>query len=895
LDVGQLYATDIPSGTYRGEFFGSYVIDSTNLRTLEVVNDQLMYTSPAGNYFTMVSNLNPQTHAMAWSTAFGMESYEYSIMVNPQGNMVVAGNPYSSTIAGPDYTWASAFVMAGATINYSFDFQVTSVDEVYPTSGLLSGNVAVLSCSSFSDLRRDLLVAVDVTTQQPLWAFSTKTGVSWIGAAVAQHPTDATKVVYAVSDNNNVQLRLHVVDILTGAVASTFQIDTTPVDVGSVFGSFGDFFLTTRNGRLHMSITSHNNMTSDKHVFSIVDITARTLGPYVTVTSVTPTITPHTITTRAVTVLTAPVPWLAGTTTPAQVITAPQTVCPASTWVNGYTPHTLDVDGYIGVTKGLSLNGDTGTVGQVVTRTVDGARWGTVSGGGTNFWRVTTNGNTSLYPPDWVDEDGTPTGDNGTRYTTPYNPQDYTGGGGIFRDDNIALGRGTMYKAGLLDPAGEGSALTVTNNIAVGAYAMYNMGRSSATVATSNNVAIGTRTCANLTEGDDNVAIGKNVMNGVGVYESSYNVAIGSDALPQGGSYTVALGQLSGPRSIASGSCTWIGSSTGHGVTGPNGNIPTDTIAIGSYAAYQSNSTPGTARFESDIIAIGSNALAGVQTAAGAFARVSKTTAVGANSLWEAKAPGEGQYDNVIDGTTVMGHGVGYRLQGTFNTAVGYNCMKVSTRSYTTAVGVGAGEGGSGNYNTFVGGNSGGGTVGEYNTHLGYDAGYYVAFDNTTCIGYNSTVTGSDQVQLGNAATTTYAYGAVQNRSDARDKADVRDTVLGLNFITALRPVDFKWNYRESYDELVTDENGKVTRIRHANDGSKTRSRYHHGVIAQEVKAVMDQAGVDFGGFQDHAVAGGEDVLSIGYDELIAPMIKAIQELTARLEAAEAKIALLEQ
>jgi hypothetical protein len=221
--------------------------------------------------------------------------------------------------------------------------------------------------------------------------------------------------------------------------------------------------------------------------------------------------------------------------------------------------------------------------------------------------------------------------------------------------------------------------------------------------------------------------------------------------------------------------------------------------------------------------------------------------------------------------------------------------MKVSTRSYTTAVGVGAGEGGSGNYNTFVGGNSGGGTVGEYNTHLGYDAGYYVAFDNTTCIGYNSTVTGSDQVQLGNAATTTYAYGAVQNRSDARDKADVRDTVLGLNFITALRPVDFKWNYRESYDELVTDENGKVTRIRHANDGSKTRSRYHHGVIAQEVKAVMDQAGVDFGGFQDHAVAGGEDVLSIGYDELIAPMIKAIQELTARLEAAEAKIALLEQ
>ena len=36
--------------------------------------------------------------------------------------------------------------------------------------------------------------------------------------------------------------------------------------------------------------------------------------------------------------------------------------------------------------------------------------------------------------------------------------------------------------------------------------------------------------------------------------------------------------------------------------------------------------------------------------------------------------------------------------------------------------------------------------------------------------------------------------------------------------------------------------------------------------------------GVDFGGFQDHSVNGGEDVLSLGYDELIAPLIKAVQE-----------------
>ena len=148
--------------------------------------------------------------------------------------------------------------------------------------------------------------------------------------------------------------------------------------------------------------------------------------------------------------------------------------------------------------------------------------------------------------------------------------------------------------------------------------------------------------------------------------------------------------------------------------------------------------------------------------------------------------------------------------------------------------------------------------------------------------------TGSNQVQLGNSATTTFAFGAVQDRSDARDKADIRDTQLGLNFITALRPVDYKWDMREDYR---TDRNQTLLELTH--DGTHKRSRYHHGLIAQEVKAVVEAQGIDFGGYQDHKIKGGDDVLSLGYGELIAPMIKAIQELTARLEAAEAEIAAL--
>ncbi len=50
----------------------------------------------------------------------------------------------------------------------------------------------------------------------------------------------------------------------------------------------------------------------------------------------------------------------------------------------------------------------------------------------------------------------------------------------------------------------------------------------------------------------------------------------------------------------------------------------------------------------------------------------------------------------------------------------------------------------------------------------------------------------------------------------------------------------------------------------------------------------MDAMGVDFGGYQDHSVKGGDDVLSIGYEEMIAPLIKAIQELKAEFDAYKA-------
>ena len=217
-------------------------------------------------------------------------------------------------------------------------------------------------------------------------------------------------------------------------------------------------------------------------------------------------------------------------------------------------------------------------------------------------------------------------------------------------------------------------------------------------------------------------------------------------------------------------------------------------------------------------------------------------------------------------------------------------------------------------------------TQADYNTAIGgFSLSELVSFTNCSGLGYSAQVTGSNQVQLGNEITTTYAYGSVQNRSDERDKTDIRDTELGLDFVKALRPVDFKWDMREDYrpeapsivikpadlkEDATEEEKAKYDQdlaayeayvvlkdkwledVKLANithDGSKKRNRFHHGLIAQEVKAVLDEKGIDFGGFQDHKVKGGDDVLSIGYEELIAPMLKAIQELSAKVAELEAK------
>ena len=140
--------------------------------------------------------------------------------------------------------------------------------------------------------------------------------------------------------------------------------------------------------------------------------------------------------------------------------------------------------------------------------------------------------------------------------------------------------------------------------------------------------------------------------------------------------------------------------------------------------------------------------------------------------------------------------------------------------------------------------------------------------------------------QSGQRWSAVWAVNGTIQTSDARTKTDVADAALGLDFINALRPVSYKFTVggtrvvdQEYHDGIP----GAV--VTEGVPGART----HWGLIAQEVKAACDAAGVDFGGWLLTDKNDPDSRQALRYDQFIAPLIKAVQELTARVEALEAK------
>lgn len=154
--------------------------------------------------------------------------------------------------------------------------------------------------------------------------------------------------------------------------------------------------------------------------------------------------------------------------------------------------------------------------------------------------------------------------------------------------------------------------------------------------------------------------------------------------------------------------------------------------------------------------------------------------------------------------------------------------------------------------------------------------------------------------QLGNGASFRWssvwaANGTIQT-SDLRTKDNIQEASLGLDFINALRPVSYTWKqggvevirqvYRDAEGNEV-DGNAEGAIPAEIITKDKVGTRTHWGLIAQEVKQAVDEAGVDFAGWVLSDFDDKDSQQALRYDQFISPLIKAVQELTARVKALE--------
>jgi hypothetical protein len=296
-------------------------------------------------------------------------------------------------------------------------------------------------------------------------------------------------------------------------------------------------------------------------------------------------------------------------------------------------------------------------------------------------------------------------------------------------------------------------------------------------------------------------------------------------------------------------------------------NVAT-TTAVGSGALASTTGSAG------GTTAVGANALtlltSGINnTAVGANTLTTTTvgynnTAVGAFAAWKATGT-----DNTATGTSALQA----ITTGFGNTAIGSSALsKLETAINNTAVGgtstltnnissVG---------NTAVGVYCLSGVTGQENTAIGYFAGANITSGgNNSCIGraaYASSATVNNEITLGDSSITTLRcqVTSITSLSDARDKTNIQPLIPGLNFINRLSPVSFDWNMRDGGKIGVADT----------------------GFIAQDLQACQSLTQEFIPGL---VYAENPNKLEAAYGKLIPVLVKAIQELTARVAELEGK------
>ena len=383
---------------------------------------------------------------------------------------------------------------------------------------------------------------------------------------------------------------------------------------------------------------------------------------------------------------------------------------------------------------------------------------------------------------------------------------------------------------------------TGSDSVAIGRSALQNQNYN----GSAYNIAIGRDAGKNVTTGIENVLIGGSA--GDALTTGQYNIAMGKGALStedtgsrntaighaalfslnyDGDGYNTALGFWAGLSVTTGVQNTLIGGLAGDALTTGMNNVAIGYNALGAEDAGSAN------------VAIGAHALED-QDAGTAY-----NTAVG-------HAAGR----NVTTGVqnTILGGLAGDAItDGDANIVIGYDSGGVLT------------EGGQ---NTLVGDQAAGAlTTGDENTYIGRRSGSNATTgSNNLSIGAGSSLssaTVSNEANIFNGSVVARFQGAASAWtfvSDERDKKDIEDLELGLDFIDKLKPRKFKWDLRDS----DTDK-GKES----------------SGFIAQEIKEVLDETGVDYTGIVD---TNNPDQYTVAQANIIPMLVKAIQELKQEVQ-----------
>ena len=125
--------------------------------------------------------------------------------------------------------------------------------------------------------------------------------------------------------------------------------------------------------------------------------------------------------------------------------------------------------------------------------------------------------------------------------------------------------------------------------------------------------------------------------------------------------------------------------------------------------------------------------------------------------------------------------------------------------------------------------------------------------------------------------------------SDARLKTDIVDTALGLKFIKQLRPVEYKWKDRIAQHVIddIYETLYESTLAKNLKPAPSPGIRIHQGFIAQEVYSVLASTEKDYSIYsrEQNPSTILYDLQSVHKDELIAPIVKAIQEQDEVIQA----------